>query len=190
MAYKDIMIDIETISTRPNAMMISLAAIKFDPFDDNSFNDGQEITIETLKMNTFCRKIDPESYTWDAHVDEGTLNWWSQQDQHILDEAFSDDNLSSIQDTLKDFYRWCGVFDRVWANGAAFDTIIIESACRSLGRGWPWKYHQVRDYRTVFKLVKVEQPNISKHHPLWDCWAQIVGLQRSLKVLGVKTFDV
>jgi hypothetical protein len=179
------MIDIETVSTRPTAIFTNLAAIKFDPFaDDSTSLDGDKI-----KMKTFYRRVDPGSFTWPtAHLDEGTIAWWSKQDPAALEEMINPDDRHDVRDVLRDFYKWAGKPRRVWANGAAFDTVIIESACRELERDFPWEFWQVRDSRTIMKMVDVERTKLNYHHALWDCYSQIVDLQRALKVLNLTSF--
>lgn len=180
----DIMIDIETISTRPNAIFTNLAAIKFDPFADNSssVNSGEII------MDTFYRRVDPDSFTWDAHMDPSTIEWWSKQDELAIKEMSDPDDRHHVEDVLRDFYRWCGKPARIWANGAAFDTVIIESACRALDRSYPWEYWQVRDSRTIMKMVDIQKTKANLHHALWDCYTQIVDLQKAFKILNITQF--
>ena len=50
----------------------------------------------------------------------------------------------------------------------------------------PWKYYLVRDLRTVLDLGDVKMcdlPQTKLHHALYDCYRQIIGLQRATKNL-------
>jgi len=48
------------------------------------------------------------------------------------------------------------------------------------------KKWQARDARTLYALVPgLERPQGAAHHALWDCWSQLVGVQRSFKALGI-----
>lgn len=181
----DLMIDIETVSTRPTAIFTNLAAIKFDPFGD----DRPNLIGSEIKMNTFYRRVDPGSFTWPtAHIDPNTIEWWSKQDPAAQEEMSSLDDRHDVRDVLKDFYKWAGKPRRVWANGAAFDTVIIESAARELERAVPWEYYQVRDSRTIMKMVDVARTKLNYHHALYDCYCQIVDLQQAFKVLNLSSF--
>ena len=178
----DIMVDLETLSTKPNALVLTIGAVRFDPFaNDGVLKDGPN------GMDQFYARIDPESFTWpDVDIDDGTVEWWSKQSEDVRKEAFAEDNRQPIAKVMEDFYRWCQPFDRVWANGSTFDIIILENICRNLGRGIPWQYYQVRDARTVYKMVPhYERVNPALHHAAWDCWAQTVALQSCFKQLGV-----
>ena len=181
----DIMLDLETLSTRPNAVITNLAAIKFDPFGD----DTNSVDGDLIKMNTFYRRVDPGSFDWpSAHIDPNTIDWWSKQAPEALDEVISPNDRHNIRDVLRDLYKWAGKPRRVWANGAAFDSVIVENACRELERAWPWEYWQVRDSRTIMKIVDVPRTTVKHHHALWDCYCQIVDLQAAFRKLNITSF--
>ena len=178
------MLDLETLSTRPDSVIVTMGAVKFDPFGD----DTNSRTETEIKMNTFYRRIDPDSYSWDAHIDQGTLEWWAKQDEQALKEMSDPEDRHPIADVMRDFYKWAGKPKRVWANGAAFDSVIVENACRALERDFPWEYWQVGDSRTIMRMVDVERTKANLHHALWDCYTQVVDLQRALKKLNVTYF--
>ena len=184
MSY-DIMLDIETFATTPDAVIITLGAIRFDPFGD----DRESYNGDKILMDTFYRRIDPASYEGIRHnIDDNTLAWWSQQAVEVQHEAFTDENRHPIQEVLKDFHVWCKSFNNVWANGPAFDIVMLEHVNREFKRGYPWKYWQVKDARTVYGMVEHERPNPRLHHAAWDCWSQIVALQSCFRNLGITKY--
>ena len=181
----DIMLDIETLGTRPNAVMLTIGAVKFDPFGD----DRESIKDNTILMPTFYRRVDPASFDWDdKEINEDTLRWWASQSDEVKEEAFTEHDRHDIRDVMRDFYKWCGAFDRVWANGPAFDIVILEHINKQISRGNPWQYYQVCDARTIYNLADHERPNPALHHALWDCWSQVVALQSTLRNAGIKEF--
>jgi hypothetical protein len=107
---------------------------------------------------------------------------------HHKFEAFTDDDRHPIQEVMLDFHRWCGGYTNMWANGPAFDIVILEQVCKQLKRGYPWQFWQVRDTRTVYNLVEHERPNPRLHHAAWDCWSQIVALQSCFRNLNIKKY--
>ena len=159
-----IMVDLETLGTKPNSLMLTIGAIRFDPFAD-----------------------DHESFEGLDHViDDATLEWWGKQDESVRAEAFAEDDRHDIRDVLKDFHKWCGGVDAIWANGTGFDLNILEHFSRELKRGVAWNYWQARDARTLYALVPgLDRPQGAAHHALWDCWSQLVGVQRAFKALGI-----
>lgn len=192
---RDIMVDIETLGVKPNSVMLTIGAVRFDPFSDDS-----KLKNGPLDMELFYARIDPESFTWpDADIDANTLKWWGLQKEEVREEAFSESDRKPIGIVMRDFYKWCQPFDRIWANGPAFDIVILEYICRKLERGFPWQYHQVRDARTIYKLIPNNQSqnhkNISNsvnpalHHAAWDCWTQVVSLQSCFKQLNITTLS-
>ena len=75
------MIDLETLSTRPDATVLTVGAIKFDPYTNEEPHSGLY-----LRLN-----VDEQSEL-DRHVDDNTLEWWSKQDAKIRDEALGDED--------------------------------------------------------------------------------------------------
>lgn len=184
---RDIMIDIETLGTGPGAVVLTIGAIRFDPFAD----DRNSVDLENKKINmdVFYRRIDPESFTWpSAFIHDATLEWWGKQSAEVREEAFTELDRVSMADAMRDLYKWTGVIDRAWANGPAFDMVILESHAKELQRGVPWKYYQVCDTRTVYGLVEHERPNPALHHAAWDCWSQIIALQSCFRNLNIKQY--
>jgi hypothetical protein len=176
------MLDLETLATTPNSVIITFGAIRFDPFGD----DSASYQGDTILMDSFYRRIDPASFESINHnIDDNTLAWWMKQSDEVKLEAFAEENRHSIQSVMLDFHRWAKTFDTVWANGPAFDIVILEHINRELKRTNPWKYWQVKDSRTVYGLVEHERPNPRLHHALWDCWSQIVALQNCFKNLNI-----
>lgn len=185
MKNSQIMLDLETLATSPDAVVLTLGAIRFDPFAD----DTNSVDDTTIHMDTFYRRIDPESFTWDAAIEPSTMDWWMKQPESVREEAFAEDDRHDIRDVMRDFYKWANKgFEGVWANGPVFDIAMMEYITRQLERGNPWRFWQVQDARTVYRLVKHDRPNPKLHHALWDCWSQIVALQSCFRNLNITEF--
>lgn len=183
----DIMIDIETLATGPGAVVLTIGAIKFDPFADD--RGSVDLANKKINMDVFYRRIDPDSFTWpEAFIHEGTLEWWSKQTPEVRKEAFTEVDRVSMKQAMLELYRWSGAFNNAWANGPAFDMVILESHAKALERGVPWKYWQVRDTRTIYGLTEHERPNPALHHAAWDCWSQIVALQSCFRNLNITKY--
>ena len=87
------MIDIETLGTMPNSVILSVGAVKFDPFKSDEPHDGRHW------------KIDVDAQTSKGRfVDEKTLAWWSKQEKDIQNRAFSDQfDMVILEDFFRDF---------------------------------------------------------------------------------------
>ena len=67
----DTMIDLETLGSTPDSVILSIAAVKFDPFDDY-----QDRGITPDQLPTLNILVDIDSQT-DRRIDESTVAWWS-----------------------------------------------------------------------------------------------------------------
>ena len=168
----DIMIDIETIGTGPDACILTIAMQSFDPFGSGWYN------------NYYYARIDTESQP-DRNIQEDTLAWWASQPAESREEAFSEDNRIPLKQALEEMYPMIWNSDFIWANGPTFDMNIIEHAYKSYNMSLPWKFYRVRDARTVYSLYPDLDKGTVSHHALDDCQQQILKLQKTLKHLGV-----
>lgn len=162
----NLMIDLETLGTRPGSVILSIAAVPVD---------------SPAPVEYFYRRIDKVSCI-DAglQVDAATVEWWSKQADDVREEAFSGrERLCSV---LTDFSAYCASLPSepiIWGNGADFDNPLLAEAYKHCGLKQPWKYHNSRCYRTLKSLY----PNIPflkpqrAHSALEDAKAQAVHLQ-------------
>jgi len=166
----DIMIDLETLATTPDAAILSIGAVKFDPF-------GQE--LKEPEMESFYLRVDIDSCDRLGLVTSNdTLNWWSNQSKEAQDEAFGLENRVDIIDAMNQLYKFCWGCKRVWSHGAGFDIVIMENIFRSIQKAAPWNFWQVRDTRTLFDIgINPDRPEVLAHHALHDAYNQAVGVQ-------------
>ncbi len=179
----DIMIDLETLDVLPTATILTIGAVKFDPF-------GEDV-IEP-KSEKFYVKVDVDSCDRiGATVSQSTLDWWASQSQEAQEEAFDPNGRIAIEDAMAQLYKFCWGAKRVWSHGAGFDVIILEWYFRKIGKAIPWQFWEVRDTRTIFDLgINPNRPPVLKHHALEDAWNQAVGVQNVFKAIRTSTtFD-
>jgi len=169
-----IMLDIETLSTRPNATIVSIGAVKFD------FDWG---ITERFYIN-----VDPsDGKRLGCHIEEATCTWWSKQPVEASSAWRIDPK--PVQHAIKEFSDWIGPDGHmVWANGAAFDIPILENSFRLTEQNIPWKYWHINDYRTVLnilgynnKKLRSADKNTVYHNALDDAVFQAETL---IKLLG------
>jgi hypothetical protein len=163
----DIMLDLETLGTSANSVILSIGAVRFDAH-------GSAIG------ETFYRRISIDSCL--AHgmtVSGRTLLWWIGQSDDARMSIAGDDG-EDIEVVLKDLGEFIQEDDRVWGCGAAFDNALLTQAYESVGLQVPWKYYNNRCYRTLKALYfAVERPAFEgiKHHALDDALNQAKHLQ-------------
>jgi len=171
----DIMIDIETCGTGPEACILTIAAQCFDPLNRHDFDTYQN----------YYARVDPGSQP-NRRVQDDTLAWWATQPAAAQEEAFGEDNRISLQQSLTELGRLIWQSKRFWANGPTFDANILEHAYKEANMALPWKFFVVRDARTVYSLVPGLNKYPASHHALEDCRRQILLLWDSLESLKVR----
>jgi len=178
--YPDVMIDLETLSTRAHAVVLTLGAIKFD---------RQAIQTPTLEtMNTFYRRINLRScMDLGLHQSESTIEWWSQQAPEARSEAFALEDRVEIWKVLDDFSQWFAGSTKPWSHGASFDVPILAEIYARLNKEPPWKFWNIRDTRTLYETFGVtnsDLPQANYHSAIHDCHRQIWGVQECYRRLN------
>ncbi|EOA0916194.1 3'-5' exoribonuclease [Escherichia coli] len=137
-----LMIDLETMGKNPNAPIISIGAIFFDP---QTGDMGPE----------FSKTIDLE--TAGGVIDRDTIKWWLKQSREaqsaiMTDEIPLDDALLQLREFIDE--NSGEFFVQVWGNGANFDNTILRRSYERQGIPCPWRYYNDRDVRTIVELGK------------------------------------
>ncbi|EOZ9899429.1 3'-5' exoribonuclease [Escherichia coli] len=137
-----LMIDLETMGKNPDAPIISIGAIFFDP---QTGDMGPE----------FSKTIDLE--TAGGVIDRDTIKWWLKQSREaqsaiLTDEIPLDDALLQLREFIDE--NSGEFFVRVWGNGASFDNVILRRSYERQGIPCPWRYYNDRDVRTILELGK------------------------------------
>jgi len=175
----DLMIDIETLATTPDSTILTIGAQGFDPFS-TKFTDV-----------TYYRRLTTDSQEGravDYTPDTGTVAWWGKQTEEAQEEAMGDGpDRVDIKTALTELSKIAWTHSRVWANGTTFDMVILEDAFREHEIPVPWKFWEVMDARTIYKLTGAKALG-NNHNALADCVNQIDTLQKSILQLGITKF--
>ena len=171
------MIDLETLSTNPNATILTVGGVKFDPYTAEEPAQGMYFRVDVDAQTNMGRD-----------VMQDTVDWWSKQPKEISDEAFSDDNRVSLNDMIKEINKFSVGVDVFWCQGPLFDYAILQDIYKQLGHPVPWQYWQIRDSRTLFSLVPrdINEKRTGLHNALADCFFQAKKVQKVYKQLGIK----
>jgi hypothetical protein len=132
---RHVMIDIETLGTRPGDTILSIGAVKF----------GLDGTGEEFYLT-----IDAESCkAAGLKAQKSTLEWWSKQSDAAREAAFKGE--ISLEIALIKLAVWMPPLDDavVWGNGANFDNALLAAAYRAIKHDVPWHYWNDRCYRTI-----------------------------------------
>ena len=176
MKMQNVMIDIETLGTKPGCVILSIGAVRFD--------------IKTGKIGSkFYKKIDlNDSMNHGFSIDSNTLKWWIEKSKEVQDEAFF--GKTKLVDAIKHLINFLNKDDILWANSPSFDLNILEYTYKTLFKDpimglklnkYYWNPFNQRDVRTIasiddFKTKKsILKKNHDKvlHNPIDDCLIQI-----------------
>ena len=181
----DIMVDLETLGTEADAVILSIGAVVFDLEAGGMLPayDGDP------RSHTFYAVLDIDSQPR-RHISGGTIAWWMAQTEAARAVFFGNKNNGNqaskawhypARSALISFGSWVQqvVADarvppgdlRVWSNGADFDLPMLAHACRSFNVTLPWPPYAGRCYRTYKNLpgaraIKVERSG--EHHNALD----------------------
>lgn len=190
------MIDLETLSTRVTASIVSIGAVEFDPHGNDS--DG----VQGMRRPFYAR-VRPITTMPQFHVDAGTIGWWMQQSVEAIIE-FNDPDRYDLTTALQMFYQWVHngkdtaalmVEDIIIWSHEGFDLPILSHAYDIMNASRPYHYRSGRDIRTIIhaafgRNLDVEEEvegfpkNPQPHHPVYDAWHQSVMVQECFRRLS------
>ena len=169
----NIMIDIETLGSKPGCVILAVSAVEFDTTRHYLHYTGN-IHIGSCLSHLLL-------------VDPITLKWWTEQDLALQHRMFSGTtSLEVVLSELDQFFGETGKEAIVWCKGMNFDFPILHEAYDRVQLPIPWHYRNIRDSRTLTAAseLKFEKP-AGAHDPYNDCIAQIKDLQRACDKLGI-----
>jgi exodeoxyribonuclease VIII len=178
---KHFMVDLETLDTGSDALVLSVGIVAFDP---NTGETGAEFYIELNSENCMG-----EQEFCDRTISTATKKWWSEQSPEarmLFHEGFGN-RVNYLHDGLRDIsnFVW-GVSGKdtdnvkMWGNGAAFDNVILRNLYAAADMNPPWKFYNDRCFRTLKNLpgAKDLAPNFkgTPHYALDDAMQQTLHL--------------
>ncbi len=167
-----IMVDLETLGTRPGSAIFSIGAIKFK---DNKII-GEFLGNPSLESN-----ID-NGLTLDPH----TIRWWMAQDDKARSQF--ENATGELKGVLKDFSTWAGPAKNLamWGCGSDFDNALLAEAYKRCEMQVPWNFWNGRCYRTIKEMFPDIEPTFVgvKHNALDDAMAQAHHLIKIFKEHG------
>lgn len=170
------MLDLETLGTNSNAVLISIGAVCFIP---------EEMKI----ISRVYYNIDPNSCeAAGLKVDMNTILWWFKQSDAAR-KVFEKDSMP-LKQALINFSLWLETQDnvkeiKIWGNGATFDNVLIRNAYKAVGLIPPWSFRNDSCYRTLRNMyphINVD-PVGTAHNAVDDAEYQALVLMEILKIL-------
>lgn len=150
--------DIETLSTRAQAVVLSIGMCFFDDAKVQTFDEIVDSGIELF----FDRDSQVEK---GRHIMPSTIQWWNQQGEEARRVLEAEDVI-----TPRDFYphfeafceksglnsNWVKKYCKWYIRGPHFDISITDNLFEDYNVDTPWKYFKVRDIRTWLECNGLE----------------------------------
>ena len=172
------MIDLETLGTGPDCVVLTIGGVKFNP---------NEISTP---HNEFYYRFDVDEQLAKGRTTlDSTLEWWGKQEKSVREEALGDEGRTPGLDVLKHLNKWCVGADVIWCQGPAFDIVILEHMYRQYQHHVPWPFWKIRDSRTLFSIMPSDprkEIEFDAHNALEDCKVQALCVQQSIGKLKLK----
>jgi len=152
-----IMIDLETMGTRPTAPIVSIGAVAFDA---TGIHDKFYANVDLTSAVAAGGILDPSTVMW----------WMSQSDESRAALLVKDDQYSVVGalSALSAWGDW-GKVAGVWGNGATFDNVILRETYYRAAVPCPWPFWNDRCYRTIKTIYpNVELVRSGTHHNALD----------------------
>lgn len=164
-----IAIDLETLSTSPAAVILSIGAV--------AMAEGGDTLADFYSICSIASQHDRQ-------IDKSTLEWWDKQSpeaRNAITQA-NEPNSPTLDSVLDELTEWIGQLGEtheviVHGNGAAFDIAILEHAYKEISPFVPWNFRNVRDMRTLRDIclrlglepqIKKAAPRTGTHHNALD----------------------
>lgn len=189
----DIIVDIETLGTRPGCPITEIGACAVDPFT------GKIVANFSRRICTGFSMADVETaaagntyFGW--RIERDTARWWlaDAKRRETLRRTLAGFNAPLECVVLDVFSEWLARHmpennetHRIWANGPSFDLAILEAAYVSNGMRRPWICWQERCVRTALELAEYVKGSVPweergpRHRALCDARHEARKLYRS-----------
>lgn len=174
----DIMVDLETLGTTADAVIVSIGAVAFNLETGTLLPAGDE-----SRQITFYTVLDIETQPR-RHISADTLAWWMRQSdaaRAVFYRANPVQHHFPARVALGALEAWVRAVVlaanaqhrdlRVWSNGADFDLPMLAHACRTFNVTLPWPPYAGRCYRTYKNLPgarAIEIQRTGTHHNALD----------------------
>lgn len=175
-----IMIDIETLGSRPGSVIASIGAVAFDPVAGTIDDGGFQVCVDIV-----------DAQRRGLRIDAATVSWWFKQVAEAR-AALTATQPLSLEDALNRLrFYWVDKAARFpWSHGVGFDIVLLDSGYVACGTKAPWDFWNARDTRTIYALAGINpkdffEPGATAHNALDDARAQARAVIAAYVKLGL-----
>lgn len=164
------MLDIETLGTQSNSVVLSISSVQFNLSTGEMGNEFHiDLNIDEQLKNK-------------GIVDYATIMWWFQQDDDARKKVVEASRYS-VTTSLNNFNSWIiETFGddksfEFWGNSNRFDIGILQNLYDNFNIPFSWDYRKERDVRTLVSFnPEIKKQTVFKgvkHYGIDDCKYQI-----------------
>ena len=182
-----IMTDIETMSTRKDAAILTIGAVFFDPRG----YDTEESFRDNPKRCFYAKASLEDNQAEGRHISASTVMWWLQQSPEAQASLF-EGHIGTLRKMLTQYNLFVDSLgvrpSRFWANDPDFDMVIIGEAMEHLKIRSTWNFWETRSCRTIKEIAYPEgnHPTIgvgTAHDALDDSIRQALTVQHCMHII-------
>lgn len=186
--FSDAMLDIETLSTESNAVVLSIGVALFNLTE---LSEPEDLPVYLVYLNL------DDQLAAGRHISAGTVLFWMQQNDEAREKITKTRHKASASDeALKAVFQFMKRHrvGKVWGNGNTFDNTIIRSLAADFDVDYPVAFWADLDLRTLAyahsRSIGQEKPwrpkpvelglpdDFVKHHAVDDALYQALLAQR------------
>jgi hypothetical protein len=168
----DIIIDIETLGTRPRCPIIEIGACAVDPDGGVIFSNFSRRVCSAYSVES-VRAVANGSKYFGWKIEADTAEWWlaEPEREETLRRILATPIVADNADALVAFIDWFhGVTDdatgvRVWGNGPTFDLSILSETLIGADIEVPWHHTWERCVRTALEMAGHERGSVAWEEP-------------------------
>ena len=172
---RHLMVDIETLGSRPGAAIASIGAVIFSP--ERVLNEWEcVVSIESCQLAGL-------------KFDASTIRWWMAQSDAARSATFSHIG-TPIFNALTDLALFAADYkvSDYWSHGATFDLVLLNEAALITGAPPLVKdFRRARDTRTLYEITDVNPRTFmgtgTAHNAIDDARAQALAVIESWRIL-------
>lgn len=146
--YTHLMVDMETMGNSPDAPIVSIGAVFFDP---STGNTGAEF-YQVVSLES--------SMSFGMKPDASKIQWWLKQSSEARSAILVDEAMGLLEtlELLADFIAENAANGshtvQLWGNGCSFDNVILRRAYALTDTPFTVPFWNDRDVRTMVELGK------------------------------------
>lgn len=174
---KNVMLDLETMGSRPRSAIVAIGAVFFDD--------------KGLGPEFYARVSLKSSVAAGLRMDPSTVLWWLEQEEAARQEIFRQDlprhELREAMGMLTDFLTMHSLEFSIWGNGSDFDNVLTVDAYEAVGLPPPWRFWGHRCYRTLKALrpdLRITRTG-THHNALDDAKTQALHAIELARAMGI-----